>query len=87
MVANILPADPHHPLTFGMGSIGVKIQLFQNMVTLHINLMETQMQQHSSKYFTPPPPDPGGHKVKIQLLQNMVMLHIKLKGIRYAATW
>ena len=56
MVANILPADPHHPLTFGMGSIGVKIQLFQNMVTLHINLMETQMQQHSSIYFTPPPP-------------------------------
>ena len=39
------------------------------------------MQQHSSKYFAPPPPDPGGLKVKIQLLQNMVMLHIKLKEI------
>ena len=45
------------------------------------------MQQHSSKYFAPPPPDPEGHKVKIQLLQNMVMLHIKLKGIRNAAPW
>ena len=28
MVANILPADPHHPLTLGVGPIGIKIQLF-----------------------------------------------------------
>ena len=34
MVANIMPADPHpHP-----GGQKVKIQLFQNMVIVHIKL-------------------------------------------------
>ena len=40
MLANILPSDPHPsaPLTLGLGSKKVKIQLFQNMVMLHIKL-------------------------------------------------
>ena len=40
MAANILPADPHpppSPLPLGWGK-KVKIQLFQNMVMLHIKL-------------------------------------------------
>ena len=40
MVANILPADPNSPLSpcpWGWGQ-NVKIQLFQNMVLLHIKL-------------------------------------------------
>ena len=31
--------------------VGVKIQLFQNMIMLHINLKRSRMQQHGSKYF------------------------------------
>ena len=37
MVANILPADPPPPRPWGWGQ-KVKIQLFQNMVMLHIKL-------------------------------------------------
>ena len=37
-VANILPADPPPPLD--SGGQKVKIQLFQNMVLLHIKLKE-----------------------------------------------
>ena len=64
----------------------VKIQLFQDMVMLHIKLI----QQHGSKYHTrnhPPPPRRRGwgQKVKVQLFQNMVRFHIKLNGITNAA--
>ena len=44
MVANILPADP--PLT--LGSKGQN-SFFQNMVMLHINLLESRMQQHCTQ--------------------------------------
>ena len=56
MVANILPADHPHPWGWGQK---VKIQLFQNMVMLHIKLKGImKWQQHGSKYFArrhPPP--------------------------------
>ena len=92
MVANILLADPHLRRPPGWDQ-KVKIQLFQNMVMLHIKLKECYMQQHGNKNILaaePPPPSPshpGGQKVKIRLFQNMVLLHIKLKEIMNAATW
>ena len=36
----------------------VKVQLFQNMVMLHIKKIESQMQQHGSKYFARSHPRP-----------------------------
>ena len=54
MVENILPTDPlpllHPALPLGMGLVG-QINLFQNMVMLHIKLKETRMRQNGSKYF------------------------------------
>ena len=66
-VAIILLADPL-PLTMGWIQI-VKIQLFQNMVMMHIKRRESQLQQHGSKYFTRRPnptpyPTPLGVGVK-----------------------
>ena len=81
MVANIFPAATPPP---NPGGQKVKIQLFQNMVILHIKFKEiTNAAQLDSKYFTgrpSAPPHPGGQKVKIQLIQNMVMLHNQIKG-------
>ena len=36
----------------------VKVQLFQNMVMLHIKKIELQMQHHGSKYFAAVIPNP-----------------------------
>ena len=36
----------------------VKVQLFQNMVMLHIKKIESQTQQHGSKYVTRSHPRP-----------------------------
>ena len=47
---------PHPRPVLGVWS-NVKIQLFQNMVMLHIK-KGSQMQQHGSKYFTCRPPTP-----------------------------
>ena len=73
----------------------VKIQLFQNMVMLHIKINGTTKCSNMVANFAadPQPPiattTPGGlcQKVIIQLFQNMVILHIKLKGIMNSATW
>ena len=63
MVANILPADPH-PRTKGQHSFFqdmVNIQLFQNMVMLHIKIKwNLECDNHSSNHFAHrAPPDPG----------------------------
>ena len=70
----------------------VKIQLFQNIVMLHIKF--TGITKCSNMLANILPADPLPHyprgwrqKVKIQLFQNNVMLHIKLKGITNAAIW
>ena len=100
VVANICLQTPltSHPRPWRVGP-KVKIQLNQNMVTMHIKINAITMQQYVSKYFAripphPPPPPQHTHtwhwgwgqKVKIQLSQNMVMFHIKLNGIANAAT-
>ena len=72
MVANILPADP-----------GVKIQLFLNMVMLHIILKGMTHCCNMVAILPADPPPP----MKIKLFQNMVKLHIKLNGIANAATF
>ena len=74
------------PLVDLGGWAEAKIQLFQNIVMLHIKL---KGMRHGRKYFAhrhPPPRPLGGIKVKIQLFQNMVMLHIKLEGMKNAVT-
>ena len=79
------------PLVDLRGGAEAKVQLFQNMVMLHIKskgMTNAATWSHGSKYFPRrPPPYPGGQKVKIQLFQNSVMLHIKLNGIANAAAW
>ena len=62
------PLDPN-----GWGK-KVKIQLFQNMVMLHIKLKGILLT-------LPQNPGDGVKRSKIQLFQNMVMLHIKLNGL------
>ena len=48
MVANIMPADPPPP---NPGGQMVKIQLFQNMVIMHIKLKAITNAEHGSIYF------------------------------------
>ena len=50
IVANILPADPPHPLTLWWGQ-KIKIQVFQNMIMLNPKLNGSQMKQQGSDYF------------------------------------
>ena len=84
--ANRAPPLPHYPRGWGQK---VKIQLFQNMVMLHIKFIELTKCSNMVANICPhtPPPYPRDQKVKIQLFQNNVMLHIKLKGITNAAIW
>ena len=86
MVANIMPADPPPP---NPGGQKVKIQLFQNMVILHIKLKAIVNAVTWKQIFCPQSPLSLtlGSKGQIKLLQNMVMLHIKLKGIVNAPIW
>ena len=81
------PLIPHHPRGWGQK---VKIQLFQNMVMLHITFIGiTKCSKMVSDILPadPPPTNPRGQKVKNNLFQNNFMLHIKFKGIMNAATW
>ena len=73
----------------------VKIQLFQNMVMLHIKLnVITKYSNMFANILPADPPPPTslsthlgmGSLGQIQLFKNMVMLHIKLKEITNAAT-
>ena len=76
------PPDP------GDGVNKIKIQLFQNMVMLHIILNGlTKCSNMIANILPADPPHPRGQKVIIQLFLNNVMLHIKLFGITSAATW
>ena len=87
MVANILPTDPI-PDPEGVDQ-KVKIQLFQNMVMLHIKLNKIMNAANMVANILPtdPNPDPeGGFKCQNQFFQNMVMLHIILKGMTHTAT-
>ena len=58
-----LPADPYPttpPRPWGLSHL-VKVHFFQTMVMLHIKLkIESQMQQHCSKYFARSHPRPWG---------------------------
>ena len=71
------------------GETEAKIQLFQNMVNLHIKLKGMMHERHGTNSLTINFPRilGWGLKFKIQLFQNMVMLHDKLKGIANAATY
>ena len=73
-----------------MGGAEAKIQLFQNMVTLHyvIKGNDTCINMVANIVPIDPLPGPWGwsHNVKIQLFQNTVKLHIKLKKMTNAAT-
>ena len=70
----------HRPPPPTLGVKKVKIQLFQNMATLHIKLKgitnATIWQQIFCLHTSPPPPTLG---VIIRLFQNMVMLHYQIK--------
>ena len=71
MVANILPADPPPPPPPdpGNGVNKIKIQLFQNMVMLHIILNGLMKCSNMIANILPadPHPHPRGQKVIIQL--------------------
>ena len=71
---------PHDPRGLGQK---VKIQLFQNMVMMHIKLNEIMKCNKMVANILPAdhPPHPMGQNVIIQLFPNNVMLHIKLKGV------
>ena len=69
----------HDPRRWGQK---VKIQLFQNMVMLHIRLKGISTCSNMIENILPKipstPPDPGDGSIgQIQLFQNMFMLHIK----------
>ena len=55
---------------YGGWDQGVKIQNFQNMVKLHINLREFHVKQHGSKYL---PPDAA-----IQIVQISLFLYLPM---------
>ena len=81
-----MPVDKHDSDQNFTSPPGVKIQLFQNNVMLHIKLKGITNAATLKQIFcpqTPSPPRPWGwdQKVKIQFFQNMIILHIKLKGI------
>ena len=65
--------------------IGVKIQLFQNIVMLHIKSERSRMQQHCSKYFALRPPhtapDPGDG-----VSRSKLNFSVKFKRITNVAT-
>ena len=86
MVTSVCPL-PHDPRGWGQM---VKIQLFQNMVMLHIKFIGiTQCSIFVANILSAdphPPPYPRAQKVNIQLFKNNVMLHIKLKAIKNAAS-
>ena len=77
------------PTTLGGWGQKVKIQLFQNMVTLHIKLESNhEFSDMVTNILPEAPPPPIPHqtlrmrpKGKNSTFQNMVMLHIKLNGI------
>ena len=85
MVENILPLDPL-PDPFGWGQ-KVKIQLFQNMVMLHIRL-KGMTNAATCKYIFCPNTHPSslgwGQRSKHFFLK-VVMLHIKLIGMEHRA--
>ena len=69
---------------------GVKIQLFQKNLMLHIKLKgitNSEAQSPLPNSLTPPPDPWVGVKGQNSFFQNKVMLHIKLKKITNAATW
>ena len=72
------------------GGAEVKIELFQNMVMLHIKLKMTMLAATWQQIFCPqthPQPRGWGQKVKLYLFLKVVMLHIKFKLTVLAATW
>ena len=87
--ANILPADPLSHDHRGWGQ-RVIIQLFQNIVMLHIKLNGITKCSNMVAYILPADTslhDPRSQNANIQFILNNVMLHIKLKGIANAAHW
>ena len=72
MAANIMPADPPPSQPWGKN---VKIQLFHNIVMLHIKFkaIANAVTWYQIIWPQPPLPKPWGSKGQIQLLQNMVM--------------
>ena len=60
MVADILPADPYHPLTLGLGSIGQNSTFSEHGHVAYQIKWIHEMKRHGSKYFAHRPPDPRG---------------------------
>ena len=70
------------------GEAKAKIELFRNMVMLHIKLKLTKHAATWQQIFCPqthPRPRGRGQKVKPFFFLKVVMLHIKLKGIEHRA--
>ena len=94
VVVHILPADPlylptaPYPQILVKGPL-VKIQLFQNMVMLHIKLKGITKCSIIVANILPAAPLnlPVPHPRKGSTGLNIVMLNIKLTGITNAATW
>ena len=86
MLANALSEDPF--LTLGMGSIGQRIQLYQNMVMVNFKLKGI-ITKCSSMVANVLPANPSltlGMGSIEKENQNMVMLLINLKGINKSSS-
>ena len=89
VVANIMPNDPPPP-TLGMGSTD-KLQLFQNMVLLHIKLKRiTKCSSMVANIFSRRPlPDPGDevNRSKLNFFRTWSFCISNIRDLPNAAAW